>query len=158
MATIFEDLERQQTGGSKAKVLAIITVLVVAPVLLWVAYWLYIHSMPTQADVRRAMEEADAVELIEVRDGQPVRTVALHDREQWLPLAQRIEFRERFWAFSDEPEDAIGIVTSRSGRRTLVMDVRDDASLHLRKGPRWYRMPIAPGFDEPIRELLGNAR
>lgn len=120
----------------------------------WFALWFQFHSIPTEKDLRGYLERADKVEIFRWHDGRADRWVPLSDPSQWQGLSDKIHYKQQYWLFSDEPQTAVVFQAFENGNRTAVFEVRGDGSLHLRKAARWYRMPVEPGFEEVVVQIL----
>jgi hypothetical protein len=119
-----------------------------------VGLWLFFHALPRETDLHAMLQAAQFVEIFQFSNGVPTRWVRFDDPRAWNDLSERIRYRGTFWGFSDEPRDAIVIQTIKDGTRYGAFEARGDGCLHIRKGARWYRMPVEPGFEVEARRLL----
>lgn len=118
--------------------------------------WSWFHSIPRLEDLRQMLRDADEIEIFRLVDDTPTRWIRLSDPELWRPLPEMIEFKARYWEFSRPPTDSIVFQVIRAKERYGAWEVRGDGHLHIRKAARWYRMPIAGGFEERVRSLLAE--
>lgn len=118
-------------------------------------YWLWLafHQAPTQDAVRRMLADADTLEIFRYQADAPSRWVRF-PANQGADLSGLVRFKEAYWRFSEPPTDSVVVQMIRDKVRYGVIEVRDDGCLHVRKAARWYKMPIEPGFEERVREML----
>lgn len=144
----------QQDDEAPPKRRWMVTALLVAPVFVFLALWGIIHAVPTAGELRRLLIEGTAVEIYQMADGSIDRMATIADANVQRSLSESLTFKQNFWSFSREPVNTTVVRIVLPDRRELIWDVRDDGHLHLRKGRRWYRMPVEPAFRELTVELL----
>ena len=131
--------------------------LVGVPLAILFGVWQWFHSIPTQADLRNILDRADNLEVVELKAGKPTRFTLLKEKELWKDLSASIHYRQRYWLFSDEPDDSIVIQAFIGEKKRIgVFEIREDHCIHIRKAVRWYRMPVESGTLTWAQQLLDS--
>lgn len=119
-----------------------------------VGLWFHFHTLPRQSELRRALREADALEVRWIVDGKTLSQRRIEDKETLRALADDLVYQQWFWRFADEPVRSIVVQTFQDQRPGLMCEVREQTGIYQRKAVRWYFMPVEPRFVDRVRGLL----